>query len=197
MSDTQLSWIHLAGNPRSVERKQPPYWRIRMASSGEIHPVTAWTIEGEMTSGNNLYGTEIGASFLLWWALYGRVDFREGAEGCIVAIKMEPQLATEFPGKRRIVKRYPSSTIRIFGAPDLVNARAGLHWRGVVANDAFDLASFVVKGAANQRNIMPGENLLNEQPYQSLWLEIAGHISIRQDSDQRQHATILLSSRQA
>ena len=188
MKPKKAIWIHLAGNPPNITRQEPPYWRIRIGDSGKEYPVDAWRLSGVAESGNLGEGTELNASFLLWWALYGELTLQKENNRRIAHIKLQPRDSISGTDKGSTLTIKPLGSIRIYGAPDLVSQGKDILWRCVVGGEEFTLTSFGLEGDLTHQNTKPGEDIQNEDPLRRLWLEFEGKVRI----DHRGHAKILL-----
>ncbi|PIT97726.1 MAG: hypothetical protein COT71_04570 [Candidatus Andersenbacteria bacterium CG10_big_fil_rev_8_21_14_0_10_54_11] len=185
------TWIHLAGNPAGVKKGNPPFWRYRLGPRGEAHYCDSWEVTGEFDSRNNSQGTEIGADFLLWFAMFGTVveasdpgaDRREAH--IQLAVPPDSLPADTEPG----IKNGTVQTVRIYGAPDLVRQQQPLCWRCQIGEQVIAVKSICLLGNANATNFFPGSNFRSTKPFQRLWLTVRGSVCI----DENQKATFFLN----
>lgn len=186
----QPIWIHLAGNPRGVKGGQPPFWRYRLGPTGETRYINSWEVNGFSNSQNITHGIELNADFLLWVALFGTISEEKNSSGsstqAYIALAVPPgsppATVPTFP-----TVRHDSMTVRIFGAPDLVNQHSPYCWRCEIRGKITELRSFKLHGAATPANFFPGTDL--KQVNHRLWLTVQGQPQI----DEEKNATFLLA----
>lgn len=163
-------WIHVAGNPPAVKEKKPPFWRCRVEQDGSVFYIHKLTVGGKTTLFNNRQGVHIGASFLLWWALYGDLRVEETPEGMQASIWLLDHNPTSSLVFGAVDTRMSNvREVRIYGAPDRV-AESHLRWRSEINGASCDIATWVLLGDLLENQFSLGQNIENENHMQRLWL---------------------------
>ncbi len=184
----KATWIHLAGNPPNIKRQAPPYWRIRIGEDGKEYPIDGWVLSGMGRHGNPDQGMKIGASFLLWWALYGELTVKKEGRRKIAHVRLRPHEAKAYDESTKF-DELTADRIQLFGAPDLVSQGRKVLWRCSVDEEEFEIGSFSLLGQCTEDNVRPGDDIVNLDPLRRLWLEFSGRLTVYQGG----HAKIILS----
>lgn len=184
-------WIHIAGNPPNIVERKPPYWRYRIGRSGAEHTFDELHVTGTFDLGNNTQGTELNASFLLWYALYGTPTVEEHSGKTVLTVALADR-SEESDFEWGIDAEDQNADIRIYGAPDLVNAGSSSWWRVQLSGNAYpidiEVTRWWVRGTSSPINNSLGEDVTSD-PLHRVWLEFDGRFQL----DNRGRALILLN----
>ncbi len=186
MDHSQGEKINIAGYPKQVIAGEPPFWRYRITDSGKEIGVRDWRITGAALPGNNWQGVELGASFLLWWGLYGRLHL----EGDTAVIELLPNPHSGPILHQETAQSFFNVPCRVYANPKRVGGLTPPFWFLRLDGNDYEVSRFTVEGVANQNNISPGIDLNAAEITERLWLNFKGDVHL----DNHQHARIELNS---
>ncbi len=175
--DMRMGWVRIAGSADAIARATPPYWRLTPNASGEVKQqlVHAVRVTGIADGLNMVDGMEQGASFLLWFQMYGTwsVISDRGENVLVVDLQKVPDAASL--NAMEPVQEI-AGQISVYGAPDLARAGNLERWRCVVGGREFLVRSMRVYGNVTHENFQTVENLSpeNSAKYRQQWLSFNG-----------------------
>ncbi|MCE9643596.1 MAG: hypothetical protein K8Q97_04795 [Candidatus Andersenbacteria bacterium] len=175
--NSAIGWVRIAGSAEAIARATPPYWRLTPNVSGEVKQqlVHEVRVTGTADGVNMVDGMEQGASFLLWFQMYGSwsVVSDDGKHVLVIDLQKVPDVASSIvmdPVQEIVGK------ISVYGAPDLARAGNLDRWRCVVNGREFLVQSMRVYGEVTHDNFQTVENVSpeNRAKYRQQWLSFNG-----------------------
>ena len=175
--NSAIGWVRIAGSAEAIARATPPYWRLTPNISGEVRQqfIHAVRVTGTADGMNMLDGMEQGASFLLWFQMYGSFSVITEKEKNILVVDLRkvPDSAS-FIAMNHVQEI--AGQINVYGAPDLARAGNLDRWRCVVNGREFLVQSMRVYGNVTHDNFQTVENVSpeNQAKYRQQWLSFNG-----------------------
>ena len=175
--NSTIGWVRIAGSADAIARATPPYWRLTPNVSGEVKQqlVHEVRVTGTADGLNMLDGMEQGASFLLWFQMYGSfsVITEKGKNILVVDLQKVPDVASSIAMDP---VQEIAGQINVYGAPDLARAGNLDRWRCVVNGREFLVQSMRIYGSVTHGNFQTVENVSpeNQAKYRQQWLSFNG-----------------------